>query len=250
MEYLKVGESKIVDGRALYKPDYYEDIAFGYIFKDQEAYEKDWDAICYIPEHAFTGETPDEDGFYEVCGFSHNDLLDLCYGNRELCDSLFDQCIWAYPETRMQEWDDEDLAFFYRFVKPGAKVWWNDPAKETSGEYTVYGVPFEFDDHGEPIEPETFALDAVIIIGHENSEAEVTPTELTPVYPDLHKILCISQIDGDGVETNISYDEAVEFIGEQAVCEAIQSAKAGCAVSIEVGDDSDINSICFLYSSK
>lgn len=82
----------------------------------------------------------------------------------------------------MNELDDEDLAYFYRFITPGAQVWWNDPAKETSGKYTVYGVPFEFDEYGEPVDPESFALDAVIIIGHENSEAEVTPIELTPVY--------------------------------------------------------------------
>lgn len=183
-EYFKIGESKVVDGEVMIKPDYYDDgLSFGNIFKDAETYEKDWDAVCYVPEHAFDDMEPDNEGFYEVYGYSHNDLLRLCNGNREMCDWLFhDKLIWAYPETYMDEMDDEDLAYFYRFITPGAKVWWNDPAGETSGEYTVYGVPFEFDEHGEPIEPDTFALDAVIIIGYENSEAEVTPAELTPVY--------------------------------------------------------------------
>lgn len=183
-EYLKVGESKVVAGQVLFKPDQYDDgLDFGNIFKDEEAYENNWDATCYVPEHAFYDIEPDDEDFYEVTGYSHNDLLALCNGNREMCDWLFhDKLIWAYPETYMNELDDEDLAYFYRFITPGAQVWWNDPAKETSGKYTVYGVPFEFDEYGEPVDPESFALDAVIIIGHENSEAEVTPIELTPVY--------------------------------------------------------------------
>lgn len=184
-EYLKVGESKIVDGETLVKLGYYDDgLSYGEIFKDEEAYDNDWDAICYVPEYGFDECEPDTDGFYETFdGYSHNDLLKLCNGNRELCDYLFhSQCVWAYPSTYIEEWDDNDIAYFYRFIKPGAKVWWNDPAGETSGEYTVWGCPFEFGEHGEPVEPESFSSDAVIIIGTDNSEAEVTPFELTPIY--------------------------------------------------------------------
>ena len=107
----------------------------------------------------------------------------MCCGNRELCDYFFfSKLMWAYPDTYMDEWDDEDIAYFYRFIKPGAKVWWNDPAGATSGEYTVFDVPFEFDEHGEPIEPETFTSDAIILIGNGVFEVEVTPFELTPIY--------------------------------------------------------------------
>lgn len=183
-EYLKVGELKVVGEEILIKPGSYDNgLDFGNIFKDEEAYEKDWDAVCYVPEYAFDDMEPDNEGFYDVYGYSHNDLLVLCNNNSEMCDWLFhDKLIWAYPETYMNELDNEDLAYFYRFITPGAKVWWNDPAHETSGEYTVWSVPFEFDEHGESVNPEDFALDAIIIIGNENSEAEVTPIELMPVY--------------------------------------------------------------------
>lgn len=51
-EYLKIGELKIIDGEAFVKPDYYDDsLTAGNIFKDAEAYDKDWDAICYVPEY-------------------------------------------------------------------------------------------------------------------------------------------------------------------------------------------------------
>lgn len=186
-EYLKVGEKKRIDGTLMFKPDEYSDgLVDGCIFKDEEAYENDWNAVCYIPEHAFDHCEKDSEGFYEVTGYTHNDLLDMCYGNREWCDYLFQsKCLWAYPDTYMTEWDDEDIAYFYRFIKPGAKVWWNDPAGETSGVYEVFGVPFEFDKNGEPVNPEDFSMDAIILIGNEYSGAEVTPNELTPIYPDL-----------------------------------------------------------------
>lgn len=182
-EYLKVGEIKIVDGKIFIKSDYIDDgLAFGYIFKDKEAYEKDWDAICYVPEYAFDDAEVDDDGFAIVSGYTHNQLLDMCYGNREWCDYLFSMFMWAEPDTYMDEWEDEDIAYFYRFIKPNAKVWWNDPAGETSGEYTVFEVPFEFDEDGELIEPETFGSDAIIHIGDGFSEVEVSPFELTPIY--------------------------------------------------------------------
>lgn len=184
-EYFKVGEAKVENGQVCIQPDYYDDgITDGNIFKDAEAYEKDWNAVCYVPEYGFEDEGPDKDGFYHSFeGFTHNDLLELCHGNREWCDHLFHaQCLWAYPGTYIEDADDEDIAYFYRFIKPGAKVWWNDPAGETSGEYTVWAAPFEFDEKGELVEPETFGLDVVVMIGDDNSEAEVTPSELTPIY--------------------------------------------------------------------
>lgn len=182
-EYLKVGELKVVGEEILIKPGYYDNgLDFGHIFKDEEAYKKDWDAICYVPEYAFTDANIDEGFAVYPDGLTHNQLLDMCSGNREWCDYLFSKLIWAYPDTYMNEWDVEDIAYFYRFIKPGAKVWWNDPAGETSGEYTVFSAPFEFDEHGEPIEPETFTSDAIILIGNEVSEAEVNPFELTPIY--------------------------------------------------------------------
>ena len=182
--YLMVGELKIVDGVKYFKSDNYDDgWTFGYIYKNEEAYIKDWDAICYIPEACFDEVGPDEDDFAVVSGgYSHNDLLSMCCGNREWCDYLFSQLKWACPETYLNEWDDEEIADFYRFIKPGAKVWWNDPAGETSGEYTVFEVPFEFDEDGELIEPETFGSDAIIHIGDGFSEVEVSPFELTPIY--------------------------------------------------------------------
>lgn len=187
-EYLKVGEIKRIDGDVFVKRECYDDgLTFGYIFKDEEAYEKDWDAICYIPEACFEDTEPDEDGFCCIdCGYSHNDLLSLCNYNRELCDVFFYGCKWACPETYWGEWDEvEDIAYYYRFLKPGAKVWWNDPAGETSGEYEVYKVPFKFDEQGELDEPDNFSLDAIILIGNQTSEAEVAVNELTPVYADL-----------------------------------------------------------------
>lgn len=151
-DYLKIGEIKIVDDEIFIKPDYIDDgLAFGCIFKNEEAYEKDWDAICYVPEYAFKDVEVDADGFASVSGVTHNQLLDMCCGNREWCDYLFSKLMWAYPDTYMDEWEDNDIAYFYRFIKPGSKVWWNDPAGETSGEYSIYKVPFEFDENGELI---------------------------------------------------------------------------------------------------
>lgn len=164
----------------------------GFIFKDYEAYEKDWNAPCYVPEYAGEDASITKDGVEYECGgencdyYTHNDLLELCFGNREWCDALFNELDWCYPETIINEEDDEDTAYYYRFIKPGAKVWWHDPAGETSGEYEVYQVPFSFNEHGELTgNYDEFSLDAMVRLTSPYGEADVYVHELTPIYPDL-----------------------------------------------------------------
>lgn len=180
-KYSKLGESKIKDGEILIKPSYLDGSCY---YWDKEAYVNDWDKVCYVPEHGFYEWTIDEDGFYQrYIGFTHNELLDLCYGNREMCDALFYHgCSWQYPKTYLDDWDNEDIAEYYKFIKPGTKVWWNDPAGETSGEYTVYKSPFEINENGEFADPSEFDLDAIVLIGNGVSEVEVPSYELTPIY--------------------------------------------------------------------
>lgn len=60
------------------------------------------------------------------------------------------------------------------------------------------------------------------------------------------KVLVISTIDGDGKEVEISRQEAVEYIGENKVKQAIEAAQMGCASVVAVSDDSDITGIGFL----
>lgn len=166
----------------------------GFIFKDEEAYKNDWNAPCYVPEYAAEDAAVTINGVEYECGgedcdyYTHNDLLELCCDNREWCDALFNSLDWCYPETRIYEEDDEDTAYHYRFIKPGAKVWWHDPAGETSDVYVVYEVHFSFDERGELTEGRNeFSLDAIVKIASPYSEAEVYVHELTPVYPDLIK---------------------------------------------------------------
>lgn len=164
----------------------------GFIFKDKDVYKNDWNAPCYVPEYAAEDNAIAVDDIEYECGgedcdyYTHNDLLKLCFGNREWCDALFSKLDWCYPETRIAESDDADVAYYYRFIKPGAKVWWHDPAGETSGEYEVYQVPFSFDEHGGLTgDPNKFSLDAIVCLTSPYGETEVYVHELTPIYVDL-----------------------------------------------------------------
>lgn len=164
----------------------------GFIFKDEDAYKNNWNAPCYVPEYAAEDAAVTINGDEYECGgedcdyYTHNDLLEFCCGNREWCDALFNSLDWCYPETKINEEDDKDIAYHYRFIKPGAKVWWHDPDGKTSGVYEVYEVPFSFNERGELTEgDDEFSLDAIIKIASHYSEAEVCVHELTPVYPDL-----------------------------------------------------------------
>lgn len=99
----------------------------GFIFKDEEAYKNDWDAPCYVPEYAAEDAAVVVDGIEYECGgencdyYTHNDLLELCCGNREWCDALFNDIDWCYPETRIEEEDDTDISYFIALLNPVQK---------------------------------------------------------------------------------------------------------------------------------
>lgn len=188
-EYLKVGELKVVDGTTYVKPDFYDDgLVSGCIFKDEEAYEKDWGKPCYIAESEFMDCECDENGFYKLSDLyatTHIHLLDCCWQNRELCDYMFSKLLWANEDTYFNEMDDVDFAYFYRFIQVGGKVLWWDNEALRQVEAEIYKSPYEWDEHGEPIDPEGFSLDQVICIANDHMEGEVTALQLTPVYEDI-----------------------------------------------------------------
>ena len=93
-EYLKIGEYIPADEEngtpEAISRDYYRQ---GCIFKDEEAYldEEHPDRICYIPELS--------DSLY-----SRQDFLDMCRGQTEFADELFEGCDWQHPESLMNDW--------------------------------------------------------------------------------------------------------------------------------------------------
>lgn len=187
-EYQIIGKIKYVDGQLWVNPEYLTDgITYGVVYKNYKAYFDNWDEVCYVPEHGYQKDSKDKDGYYHECdGYTHNDLLALCGYNREFCDYLFDNLMWAYPETHLVEWDDSNLLSFYNFIRPGVEVWWNDPdGGQSSGVFTVIESPFQWGEYGEPLNDDEVDLGSVVLIGNDYSEAEVPAHELTPVYLDL-----------------------------------------------------------------
>lgn len=135
-DYPMFGSVTWDNGRAYFRC---ENTDNGFIFKDYEAYDKYWDAPCYVPDDACTfGGVTLHGRKYDCadtakgrrCWYSHNDLLEICHYNEKLCDTLFDEIDWVYPETKAFELADnaDYWSEFWGFVKPGAVVYWNDPA--------------------------------------------------------------------------------------------------------------------------
>lgn len=77
-----------------------EDTVNGYCYKNREAYHNDWDAVCYTPEYGYKVDgTPDE-----RCMYTHNRLLAMCDGDHRLCDDIFEELDWQFPETLYEEY--------------------------------------------------------------------------------------------------------------------------------------------------
>lgn len=71
----------------------------GYIVKDEEAYLNCPDQVCYVPEL-----------FDE--GYTRQDFLDMCNGQEEMADMLFEMVDWQSPETLKSELlDMQEIGF-------------------------------------------------------------------------------------------------------------------------------------------
>lgn len=90
-------------------------------FKDGKNFERYPDAPCYLQEAVFENESIVINE-YET----YKTLLEKCNYNEQLCKAMFDNLNWQSPETWLNELDEEDLAYFYDFVKVGNKVFWNE----------------------------------------------------------------------------------------------------------------------------
>ena len=166
-EYYKLGLCEVTENGYVFTGEYSNN---GYIFKDEEAFEKNWDAPCYVPEGEI--ELVDRCEFY-----THNDLLKLCYNNHKLCNSVFNELDWQYPETLLEDIDmHSDFRWYFDFVKVGTKVKWNDPSGEASGEYCVLNLPQEDD-----LINNMWCANTIVLIGDGYSESEVPLRELEAV---------------------------------------------------------------------
>lgn len=99
-EYVKVGSFKPADEMnekgAVIERDFYRQ---GNIFKDEEAYldKEHPDKVCYIPELS--------DSLY-----TRQDFLDMCNGQEDIADRIFEAADWQHPETYLEEQWAEELA--------------------------------------------------------------------------------------------------------------------------------------------
>lgn len=92
--YLKIGSysPETSDSPEVISREFYEQ---GYIFKDEEAYVKDFDKVCYIPELS--------DDKY-----THKDFLKICNNDEMEAREIFDTVNWQSPQSLYDEWYDYD----------------------------------------------------------------------------------------------------------------------------------------------
>lgn len=70
----------------------------GYVYKNPNTYFNELDAVCYVPELS--------DRLY-----TRQDFLNMCNGQTDIADHIFDAVDWQHPETYLDEqWTNEELA--------------------------------------------------------------------------------------------------------------------------------------------
>lgn len=110
-EYLKIGRHINIDGVDYYSPDCYDE---GCFFKDEEAFKKNPDAICYIPEAYFDGDIDvwiDGLPFYKVKGYTRKDIEEITKAYVDDEDEpldpefVFQELEWSCVETFLNEYN-------------------------------------------------------------------------------------------------------------------------------------------------
>lgn len=89
---LKIGSIEENDGDYIIKREYYRQ---GMVFKDEDAYRNRKNEPCYVPElsdFVYTG----------------TDFLEMCNGQQDFADELFEGVDWQHPETLIDDWFKND----------------------------------------------------------------------------------------------------------------------------------------------
>ncbi len=68
----------------------------GWVYKNEEAYYTDKSAVCYVPEL--------EDAIY-----TGQDILDMCNGQPEIADRVFEAIDWEHPSSYLDDQDSDEL---------------------------------------------------------------------------------------------------------------------------------------------
>lgn len=91
-QYLKIGSytPETDEAEAVTCREYYRQ---GFIFKDEEAFLKFPDKVCYVPELS------DE-------GYTRQNFLDMCNGQVDVATMIFETVDWQSPETLLNEMYD------------------------------------------------------------------------------------------------------------------------------------------------
>lgn len=131
-QYEKVGGCIQWEGEAYQFVGGYGDSGAVY-FKDEENFIKHPDEPCYVPEAVFQDEKyiTQNKQVAAVCIVTeeyetYRTLLEKSRYNEQLCRAMFDNLKWQCPEIWLNELDNEDIVYFYDFVKVGNKVFWNE----------------------------------------------------------------------------------------------------------------------------
>ncbi len=88
-DYLKIGQyiPATGDTDAVIDREYFRQ---GYIVKDEEAFDTDLNAVCYVPE-------------LSDATYTRQSFIDLMDGQEALAKDLFDRVDWQHPETLLEE---------------------------------------------------------------------------------------------------------------------------------------------------
>lgn len=97
----------------------------GVVYKDEEAFETG-KGVCYIPEYGFENVDENQSELFEFSakeatasqlennsyvateGYTRADLEHLCEGTGYDVEDFFNHLDWAFPETVIGEWVDDD----------------------------------------------------------------------------------------------------------------------------------------------
>ena len=94
-EYEVIGKCEVDENGEIIKLER-EYFRQGYIYKNPNAYHNDKSAVCYVPELS--------DSLY-----TGQDFLDMCNGQPEIADHVFDAVDWQHPESYLDEQGDDEL---------------------------------------------------------------------------------------------------------------------------------------------
>jgi len=170
-------------------------------FRSESNFFKYPDRVCYVPENW--------DFEYDGRGYTANDIIQLCNGDKRLAQKVFHLCDWQHPSTVLDELQREEEAELDTGIHaPERHAGSNQPTNQD--------VHVTKEASGHSVHPESMVVNLAHLAGSLEAEGKINAPDFDLLTEEIHTMIDAYMKDPSESKNPFCLEDATEryFLGQ------------------------------------